>query len=121
MASTKKIKGLQRNDVTSSPGGSVLNQANQVASIDVSYYTMGYIDTSSAPDFSAAGYLVSQYESNDAEIHFGATTTQEVQEDLEKILIAFSENGNSLKQTRSVVDLENTDFNGSVDIVTYNL
>ena len=99
MASTKKIKGLQRNDVTGTPGGSILNSASQVTSVDVSYYTMGYIDTSSAPDFSAAGYLISQYESNDAEIRFGATTTQEVQEDLEKILIAFSENGNSLKQT----------------------
>ena len=121
MASTKKVKGIQRNDVTSSLNGAVLNQGNQIASVDVSYYTMGYIDTNSDPDFTAAGYLVSQYESNDAEIKFGATTVQEVQEDLEKILIAFSENGNSLKQTRSVVDLENTDFNGSVDIETYNL
>lgn len=120
MASTKKIKGLQRDNVTSA-GMVVINSGNQIAAVDLSYYTQGYVDTSSAPDFSAAGYLVSQYEGNDAQINFGATTVQEVQEDLEKMLIAFSENGNSLKQTRSVVDLGDIDFNGSVDIETYNL
>lgn len=121
MASTKKVKGIQRDNFSFSGFDGVVQAANHISALDLSYYTQGYVDTNSAPDFSAAGYLVSQYESNDAEIAFGATTVQEVQEDLEKMLIAFSENGNSLKQTRSVVDLGDIDFNGSVDILTFNV
>ena len=126
MNNSKKIKGTQLDNYTPSSYkfGATTNPANNVTTLDLSYISMGYIDTSYAPNFNdvtdAACYLVSQYESNDAGIVFEATTVEEVQQDLETILRGYSENGQSLKQTSSFVEATDLDTNGAVNFVHYN-
>ena len=125
MNNSKKIKGTQLDNFTpQSYKGGTPTAANHVTCLDLSYITMGYIDTSYAPTFNDATdpacYLVSQYESNDAAIVFEATTVEEVQQDLETILRGYSENGQSLKQTSSYVEATDLDTNAAVNFVHYN-
>ena len=121
MNSSKKIKGTV---ITGHDDFGSATAANHISTFDLSYISMGYIDTSvSTP--SAVGdahcYLVSQFEASDGEFNFGASTQNEAIEDLETVLTAFSENGKSLKQTASVLELddEELNLNGFVQYVSY--
>lgn len=106
---------------TTSISGTTVTSGDHICAVDLSYVSGGYIDTSLSPDFSSEGaYLYTQYESNDVAMNFSATTVAEVQEDLEKMLIAFSESGVSFNKTKSVVEQKDLGLNGTVTMQTYN-
>jgi len=127
MNSSKKIKGAPFT-TTNLGGNTNINPASgtEVVALDLSYISGGYIDTSiTGPDFSVTGdeavYLYSQYESNDIGLYFTATTIQEVIEDTETFLNAFSESGKTIKQTRTLEDTADLEeLNGDIQVLSYN-
>lgn len=127
MNSSKKIKGASCIANGAGWETTVPASGTKVVALDLSYISGGYIDTSqTGPDYTVengdeAVYLYSQYESNDVALHFTATTIQEVIEDTETFLNAFSESGKTIKQTRTLEktsDLE--ELNGDIQIFSYN-